>query len=475
MNKIFFSIILLLSINSNAQDLDQLEKELNSGQKDISLDDQARSITLLDAIEEGLRKNNLEVLRKYEFQLNEISYKDSYDDFYFPKLSLKMETSEDHFSENLYRDNYDNASSTKSPTGTVSLGFDDYTLFNWGKDYLTFLNAKYTYERNKKIYGEQRRNLRFNIITNYFNLSRLYQIVKIQKKQLSHTSFIYRLAKEKLNLRKINSQEFLQAKAEFLEAHSNYQAALYDYYNQQQIFSKLIGDELQTTYKPLSTLKFRPIAIGSIESEKLVIRNQPEILDAKLAVENANRDYQKALKENLPLPKFSLKLGSYQRPFSSSGYEDNYNTLSDSKNIEIAASLNMTWTVFGSDGFFNSRVTESSYYKKRIAEIKLKEQFRESRVANNLTHSRIIYLEKQYNVDETKLKNARKVFDKTIDNYIASRTKFADVKQVLEHLRDSSINYENTKYAHLLEKITYVSLMGLDDFPGEKFDNLVEK
>jgi outer membrane protein TolC len=475
MNRILFLLIFLLPHHVYSQDLEALEQEIIKDNTALNLNDSAKGMTLLDAIEEGLRKNNAEVLRKYEFQLNELDYKDIYDDFYFPKLSLTMSTSQDHFAENLYRDSLENASSSKTPTGSIGLGFNDYTIFNWGKDYLSFLNSKHSYNRNKEKFKEKKRELRYQIIVSYFNLSRLNKLVFIYKKQLSHTSFIYRLAKEKLSLRKINSQEFLQAKAEFLEAHRAYQDSLFNYYNHQQTFSNLLGDDLKSTYKPIDSLRFKPIAIGSIEAAKMIARNQPSILDAKLAVENSNRDYQRVLKENLPLPKFSLKLGSYQRAYSTSGYEDSYSTFSNSKNIEIAASLNMSWTLYGSGGFFNSRETERSYFQKKISEIKLREAHRESRVANNLTHSRILYLEKKYTANNKQLINARKVFDKTIDNYIASRTKFVDVKQVLEHLRETSIHFENSKYEHLVEKITFASLMGLDDFPGEKFDNLVER
>ena len=47
------------------------------------------------------------------------------------------------------------------------------------------------------------------------------------------------------------------------------------------------------------------------------------------------------------------------------------------------------------------------------------------------------------------------------------------MQQVLEHLRTANIDLENTKYEHLIEKLTLSQLMGLDDFPGDKFDQLV--
>ncbi len=481
---IIFSFFLVSQVAINSMlittalaqpNLDKLEKELASSDPDQSLSDVAENLSLQDAINEGLRRNHNEIVRKYEFQLNEIIYKDAYDDYYYPKLNLTMGLASDHFAENLYRDNDINASSSKTPNGFVGLELKDYTVFNWGKDYLDFLNSKDGHKRTKENISESRRELRLDIINNYFNLSRYYLAVRIYKKQLSHTSFIYRLAKEKLTLRKINSQEFLQAKTLFLEAHKNYHESLYQYYQVQESMATLLGDGLKTIYKPLSILKYRPITFSSKESYEFVKKNGRNILDAKANMKISNRTYQRTLKDNLPLPKFSLKLGSYQRAFSSAGYDNEYNTFQNSKNIEIAATLNMSWRIYGSGGFFNSRKTETSFYNKKISEMRLREAHRDAEVVNHLTHARVLHLQKKYDAAEAGIKNARRVFDKAIDNYLASKTSFATLKQVLDELLNANLTLEHTKYEHLAEKLTLAKIMGVDDFPGQKFDNLVER
>ena len=473
---IFASLIVV--DNSVAQDLDlnQLEKEVSNTRTARELKDQAKKITLQDAIEEGLRNNFNEKVRSYTFQLNELDFKDDYESFWYPKLNLTMQTSGDQFIDNVYRDPNTNAQdSTVSPNGFVGLEIEDYTLFNWGRDYLDYLSEKNTYQRNKQRLKEQKRALRFNIIAEYFNLARQNNIVKILKRQLSHTSFIYRLAKEKMRIRKINSQEFLQTKQLFLKAHKNYQDALFTYYEIQESLARYLGDDLETIYFPLNELKFEPMTIKLSESLAITMKNSPDLLDARVEMENASRSYQKSLKDNLPLPEITMKLGSYQRQFSGSGYDDTYETFDGSKNVEIAASVNMTWTIYGSGGFLNSRVQESSFYQKKIREVQLREAHRDIKVTNKLTHSRVIYLQKKFSAVEKERETTRRVFDKAVDNYIASKTKFADIYQVLEELQTSQVHYENTKYEHLLEKLKLAQLMGVDDFPGEKFDTLVLK
>ncbi len=471
-----FLFFTLFSFCSYAQeDLEKIEAEAKSNNTIQDLSDRAKAISLGEAIEEGLRNNIEQKVRKFEFQLNEITYLDAYQEFYFPKLTLTMGTSQDHFVETFYRDRINNNDSPKTPSGFVGVGFEDFTLFNWGRDYLDYLNSEETYSRNKQRLIEQRRQLRFDIITSYFNLSRLGEITKAFKKQLSHTSFIYRLTKEKLSLKKIDSQEFLQAKAEFLNAHTQYQTSLFEYYRQQQLLADLLGDDLETSYRATDTLKFKSLIVDKELALKYILKNRPDILQARTNVNNAKRSYQRVLKDNLPLPKLSLRLGGYTRTFSPKGLNDDFSSSIGSNNVEVAASLNMSWTLFGSGGFFNGRVTESAYYQKRIAEVNLKDNVRKSKVANNMIFSRISYLEKRHRASLAQNKNAKIVFDKAIDNYIAGRTKFGDIRDVLQVLINSSIELHNVTFQHLDEKVNYASVMGIDDFPGDNFEGLIQK
>ena len=463
------TIVFGQSSTLDPENLEQIEKEQKV--KGFTRNE-SYSLTLQGAIELGLRKNFSENIRKFQFELNEFSYQDAFDDFYMPKLNLTMATTSDHHVENLYKESDSSATSPQTPAGAVGLELEDYTLFNWGKDYIDYLNAKESYGRTKTSFTEKRRALRHNIIDQYFNLSRQFQIVQAYKRQLSHTSFIYRLAKEKLSLKKIRLQEFLQAKSLFLVAHQNYQSSLNDYYSIQDEMATLLGHELKTTYWPAELLKFKPVTLAATESLPFIEKNNPSLLQARANMNISTRSYQRTVKDNLPLPKISLKLGSYQRSFSSAGQNDNYETFSGSKNLEVVATLNMSWRIYGSGGFFNSRKTKSSFLNKRISEIELRETHRSVKVANRLIHSQIKYLEKKLEATEAFLKNARKGFDQTVDDYLASKVPLTTLQQILEDLIQSQIEYENTKYMHLSEKVNLAELMGVDDFPGENFDKL---
>jgi outer membrane protein TolC len=460
--------------DSSLEEIEAITLSSKLSRKKENLKDQSKKITLRDVIEEGLRLNSFEQIRQFTKEKLEIEWSDKHSDFWYPQLSVSI-NNEETLVDNIYGDLNDNAGTSKTPSGFVSMGFDNYTVFNWGKDYLDYLNSKDSFKRQQENLKEKKRELRFKIISQYFNVVRTKEITRSKKTQLRHSSFIYRLAKEKLSLKKIRSQQFYQAKAEFLKAHNEYQESLYNITDAEQDLATSIGDELTTTYSPREQLKFKTLTTLKDTSFKFAVDRNPNFLDAKIKLTNANRSFQKALKENLPLPKFDLKLGAYKHKFSNNGSQDVIETSTGNKNVEVVASINMKWKIFGSGGLFNSHKDKTAYLDKRIAEIEYRESKRSVRVSVSSLHRKIRFLEKQYEASDALLKNMKITFDKTLDNYISGKTSFANIKLTLELLMDSHVEYENSKYLHLITKLELANIIGMDDFPGESFEGLVVK
>lgn len=452
---------------------EELAKDSKS-QKANSIIDESKSISLMDALEMGLRRNNQQRIRNYTLSKLELDWQDDYYDFWFPKLNINL-TLSDHRIGTLKSDNASTSSLSNTPTGSIGIGFDEFTLFNWGRDYLDFLNTQTTYNRAKQALSEKRRQLKFSIINEYFNLVRYKQILKARKDQLRHTSFIYRLAKEKLSLKKINAQEYLQTKEEFLRTQSDFNSANNDVIYQEQVLAALLGDDEGTTYRPTQILKFKKSTPTIEEASKLALSQSPKFRDAKTLLENTSRSFKKTLKDNMPFPKFSMNLGAYNRNFGRGGINDEFTTSANNSNVEIKASVDMTWTLFGRGGLFNSRTREKSFIDKRIAEIEFVEAKRDINVDIKSIFRSIRYLENKVEATDMRLKNARLTFDQTLDNYIASKTSFPNIKLVIDALVNSEIDYENAKFLHLSKKLELSDLMGLEDFPGENFEKLVQE
>jgi outer membrane protein TolC len=441
--------------------------------KKENLENESKQITLRDALEMGLRKNAQQQIRNFTLAKMELDWDDNFYDFWFPRLSLTAQTG-DHLVEKLYTDNDAGFGTTRTPNGYFGVEFSDYTLFNWGRDYLNYLNNKETYKRQKQMMSEQKRQLRFQIIDQYFNVVRMKQILRSRRDQLRHTSFIYRLAKEKLELKRIKSQEFLQTKEEFLRAQTEFHDIYAQTIDAEQNLAKLMGDDIGSSYKPVQLLKFKILTPTMEEAYEYANKQSPQFRDAKTNLNIANRSFKKTLKDNLPLPELSLKLGAYRHSFSQNGVRDTFGTSGvNNRNVEVTASVNMTWTLIGAGGFLNNRVQERSYIDKRIAEIEFIEAKREISVRVKSIYRTIRFLERQVEAADMRLKNSQLAFDKTLDNYIGGKTSFANMKLVIDALVTAETEYENSKYMHLNRKLELADLMGMEDFPGENFEKLI--
>lgn len=485
----FFAVMaLMLLAEVHAQD--ELVPEPVAGDADLSIPesapsprrnavqplepdrDLARVIELRTAIEEALRRNPFEQVRTNTNAKIDLLKSDLFESFWMPNLSLDLNTSNQRYDRIYSSQNQPTGlSSQVSPNGSLGITIKDYTIFNWGRDYLAYLNDKNVLKRDEQRLTEQRRRLRFSVIAQFFALVRAKQFVMIYREQLRLASFIHRLAREKLQLRKIPAMEYYQTRGEFLRAQTEYQQALFDVGHEEEKLSNLLGDEYRPSYKTVEQLKFTTLGTTPEEAVKQAVETSPAYRDAKLALDNTNREYEKTLKDNLPLPKFTLGMGTYQQQFAPNGNNWLRQT-NTGRNVELVAAVNMSWTLIGEGGLFNSRVNKRAYLDKRIAEIHYFNTKRELEVRIRTLLRTVRFLEQKVTIADFQNKNARSNYDSTQDNYTAGRTTFPQIKLALDNRVLSEMNSENVKYDHLLKKLELADVMGLDDLPGDNFETL---
>lgn len=437
---------------------------------------QGRVLDLRSVLEEGFRRNPFEQIRGQQKEQIELSKTDVFQKFWFPTVGLELQTSNhriDRFRQS--SESTPSMGAQQAPNGSLGLVIDEYTLFNWGRDYLQYLTDKQVLNRANQQLNEARRRLKFSLINQYFNLIRVKEIMRIKAEQLRQTSFIHRLARQKLQLRKIQTQEYYQTRSEYLRSQTEYQQAQFEVGLEEEKMANLMGDEYQGSYRSFEQLKFVSINTSMEESLRSAQEQSQQFRDAKTAYDVASRSYEKQLKDNLPLPKFGFNLGTYRTGFDPNGTSWNFETTDGNKNVELVASINMRWTLIGEGGLFNTRDNQRSYLNKRISEINFFNTRRELEVKVRTIYKTVRFLEEKVKIAQFQHKNAQSNYDSTLDNYIASRTTYADIKLAIDNLVDSHINSENVKYEHLLKKLELADFMGLEDFPGENFESLATR
>jgi outer membrane protein TolC len=283
------------------------------------------------------------------------------------------------------------------------------------------------------------------------------------------------MAQEKLKLRKIRTQEYYQTRSEFFRSQTEYQQSLFDLGIQEEELANLLGDEWRGSYSTNENLKYVSVNASVDEALKSALDQSVDYRNAKLQFDNANRTYEKTLKDNLPLPKFSFNLGTYQTGFDPEGTSWKYETSPGNRNVELVAAIDMKWTLIGEGGLFNSRVNQKEFLNKRISEINYFNIKRQLEVKVRTIYKTLRFLEKKVEISQFQEKNAQTGYDSVLDNYLAGNATYADIKIAIDNLVSSQINTENVKYDHLIKKLELADYMGLEDLPGENFEQLAQR
>lgn len=434
-----------------------------------------KNLALNDVIEQGLRKNYEQNIRSQRNEVNEIQWQGAKSTFWMPELKINLTTTPQRIST-LHRSSRTPTTETATPpTGTLGLSLGDYTVFNWGKDYALYLNTKTVYERNKQVFDESKRELKLDLIGSYFSLMTLKSIEKIRQDQLRQASFVYRLNKEKITIGKTSKQDYYQARSEYLKAQNDYHDSKIQSDIADENMAFLIADDVGTRYVLNEAMDYRRIKISLEDTLNLAIQRNPTLLNNKTTLDVAEREYDVALKENMPLPKFSVNLGAYNKRFGPTTNRTVYETYGGSGNVELVASVNATWALTGEDGLFNSNKLAISRMGKEIAfkELDKNRHFTNSYVRQ--TYQNILSYQNQLLILEARLPSLQKSFDTILENYLSGKTKYNDFHLALVELTETKILFEQTRLNHLKEKLTLARLAGLEDFPGENFEQLATR
>jgi outer membrane protein TolC len=437
---------------------------------DFNPKNSSRALGLRDILEEGLRKNPEEHVRNFQKSLIDIEWKDAYQEFWFPDINLKLQTDNQRVARMRKGSKAERA--TKTPVGSLGIELGDYTIFNWGKDYLEYLNKKESYKRNKQVIREKRRDLKHDLIVKYFELDKVKEIAKIKKSQLRQASFLYRLGKEKVSLKKISREEYYLLRGLYLRARQEYQELKISLANIEDKFSYTIGDIGGTRYSTTDHLEYRKVTLTLTEALRLARGRNTQVLNATTILANARRSYIKLKKENLPLPKISLNLGTYTQYFDKNRIGADYETIPGSSNLDVVAQINVTWNLFGAGGLFNSRKLEHAHISEKLAERRLNNSIQSSESLIRQYMREILMLESQIEIVNEVVNNSQKTFDITLENYLNKKSNYTKLESSLFNLHNNEIKYEDLKFDHLKKKIALAKSIGIEDFPGENFENI---
>ncbi len=436
------------------------------------LPDHYKSLDLNTAIEQGLRENGSEKIRNLKSDLIEINKQSAYTAFWLPNIQLQLSTEEQRLGR-AWKGKKNGEGANASPTGTFGLSFGEYTIFNWGKDYLQYINKTAELKRNKENLYEERRTLRHKVISTYFELVTAKNVEKVMRNHLRQASFIFRLNKEKVSVGKATRQEYYESRAQYLKAQSDFQEAAVKVEVIEEALNNLINDPHGTSYITNQDILFQKVALPLDEALGIAKVKNANILNAKTKLEIAEHNYQLSAKELLPLPKISVNLGAYTNSFGKNGNVTTYQSRQNNSDVDIVATVNATWDIVGPRGLLNSKEREKAYLEKEISIHSLTQTKDDADSEVRDLYKRALFYEKQYILLEARSNNLQKNFDTLLDNYVNKRAYLNDLRRALDELVETQSLFEQTKLEHIRSKILLASQMGMEDLPGESFEKLV--
>lgn len=452
----------------------QTDMYIQEAQK-FKLNDNLKPLTLNDVIEQGLRENYDHQIRVQSQFLNQLTFEGQKDAFWMPRLKLELNT-DPHVLGTIHSSSRTpSPKNSSSPSGTFGLVLGDYTIFNWGKDYALYLNKKDSYESSKSELREDTRNLKQNLIIEFFRLLKEKNVEKIWQDNLRQTSFVYRLNKEKITVGKTTRQDYYQARSDYLKSQNSFHQSKIVTDQTDESLAYMITDPIGSKYILSEQLKYKEVNITSEEILELARKNAPRILFSRTGARNSARDYDVALKENMPLPKISVNLGAYTHQFGPTDNELRYRTYNNGGDVEVVATINTTWDLTGEDGLFNQRKLAKARTRMEIANQTLEKNSHLTESEVRKYYKTILSLQNQINIIEARLVSIQRTFDTILENYLAGRAKYYDYSLALEDLTQTKIYSEELKFQHLYYKIQMAQIAGIEDFPGEAFEQLAEK
>ena len=433
-----------------------------------------KPISMKAAIQQGIQKNHGVGIRDHQRGVLNLTWEGQWSAFWLPTIDFTM--SVDPYRILRLRNSTDLVGAQSKHTGgSLALNFGEYNIFNWGKDYLAYLNNKQDFKRGIQSLTESDRQLKFDVITAYSNLVSQYQILLAQRLFLRHASYVYKLTKEKIAAKKISGQEYYQTRVLYMKAYQEYLEAKRNWINDNEKLAFLIDDEPSTRYIVSEELRFIHLEKELLSLMDVGKKNSPRVLTAYSQKKIAERSFEIARRENMALPEFNINLGAFSQTYATGQSDQLFGNFTGNKNLEVIASLTATWNIVGVDGFLNKRKLQNAKLQRQISDRRLKQQEdMMSYLVSNYYHQAKNY-EKQVKLSQEQEKTAESAYNITFNNYTLRKTSFLNFLHSLEDLISAKVGHLENKRDHLNTKVQLAAVIGIPDFPGNLFENHVSK
>ncbi len=423
-------------------------------------------LTLKGAIERAMISNPDLKENLLELKSSELTYDDAWDRMYMPQISLAVSSGAAKTITGLAGDS-GSILNHGYPSSSAGLSLGEYTLYNFGRDKLVFDQAKLDWDRNREIYEEQRRAVRFSVVNAFWTLKSRLDKLDGYERSVEIASAVVRLLESRAMIGKAAATDVSSSTVDLLniknlrdQTSTDAKSALYS-------LNVLLGDEVGTPYRIEEEIQFLPIKVTEEVLVQTYLKDSPNIKNARKDLLKSHLSLELTEKSLLPLPtiKFSgVTLGYGNNIYG--GKLDSYTAAAGQKNFDISASVSLSVPLTGPGGLFSSRTVEASRITRDTSEIRLANTVNKDRQQIFDYIQKIRQYEGTVENNRESYNDSISVLESVLDGFISHKNVTRlDVRDAINQARDRQAALSDALLEHLYNKTLLAGFIGVDYLP----------
>lgn len=426
-------------------------------------------LTYKQAIEKALENNNAIKQLRIGFRQSEIAYKNAWDTFYLPQLSINASSNSTYTLGSLP------PAFSKAPIGTpihgfpttnVTLGLGSYTLFNFGKDFKTFENSRLQWVRQQQQLIEAIRSKRNEVTNLFFAYKAALEKLDATQRSVRVSEAIVDLIKSRVRLGKATVTEIKSSESDLGTAKINYNQNAGNTKSSLWRLNEILYDAVGTEYIIDEPVKFIPINISIREALQIYFEKSPEIRDSKLNLKSSQLNVELAELNQLPLPKIAIS--PLNVAFIGGYYDSNTSTTTQSgTNIDVSTSVSLTIPLIGAGGLFNHRTIESAKLSRDSADISYVMTATNGQINISSLYTQAKLLEATVENSRQVLESNAVVLDTLFKQLAKGSVNRLELRDALNQARAAELELQDSIISHLQAKLNLAQIIGLDHLPGD--------
>lgn len=430
------------------------------------------ALTLAQAIEKSQSQNPDVIEGRLALRSAELVYNNAWDTMYMPSVSLFLNSSADR---TLFHAADKTADSSLREYGYPSSAFGvslaQYTLYNFGKDQIVYDQARLTWERQRQLFEELKRTVKFNVIIAFWTLKSAQDQLDAYERSVEIAQAILDLQKSRAPLKKATDTDLSSSEVDLINVKNLRDSARSSVDEAQLSLNILIGDPLGTSYAIDETIDFLPIKVTEAMLIETYLRESPNMKTARSSLQIQQLSLAKAQKDHLPLPKIQFSgvtLSQTDTYFNRVPGQSGVSTTSNG-NFDVSAVISYSIPLTGPGGLFDRRSLEQAAISVEQSEVRLQRTLVSDRSQIILYMQSIRKLEDTVGNNTQALKSSIAVLQSVLDRVLAHGiVNRLDLRDALAQARDSEISLSQALVQHLNTKTRLASFIGVDYLPRIK-------